>query len=165
MCPTIFCAAGAGMSYHMDFEEEANVREEDAVMEYEGGFRLVCDPKSLLYLFGMEVRPSQQKLSAWASARENNLCTLNAADGIEEHHKTTAPAAMPGSVCHEAVAAVSHSSASQLGVNLLYCTCLRCWGAISWMSHSQPCCFSPVLEHGAVRGRGRSWKRSCSSTT
>lgn len=42
------------MSYHMDFE--SNVREEDAVMEYEGGFRLVCDPKSLLYLFGMEVR-------------------------------------------------------------------------------------------------------------
>lgn len=57
------------MSYHMDFEEEANVREEDAVMEYEGGFRLVCDPKSLLYLFGMEVRPSQQATCAWASAR------------------------------------------------------------------------------------------------
>ncbi|KAK9845859.1 hypothetical protein WJX81_004463 [Elliptochloris bilobata] len=45
----------SGMSYHMDFEEEANVREEDAVMEYEGGFRLVCDAKSLLYLFGMEL--------------------------------------------------------------------------------------------------------------
>ena len=45
----------AGMSYHMDFEEEANVRSEDMVMEYEGGFKLVCDPKSGLYLFGMRL--------------------------------------------------------------------------------------------------------------
>ena len=42
----------AGMSYMMDFEKPSNVSSEDAVMEYEGGFRLVCDPKSLLYLFG-----------------------------------------------------------------------------------------------------------------
>jgi len=45
----------AGMSYHMDFEEELNVRAEDMVMEYEGGFKLVCDPKSGLYLFGMHL--------------------------------------------------------------------------------------------------------------
>lgn len=25
------------------------------VMNYEGGFKLVCDPKSLLYLFGMNL--------------------------------------------------------------------------------------------------------------
>jgi len=48
-------ARASGMSYHMDFENEGNVSEEDAVMEYEGGFKLVCDTKSLLYLFGMEV--------------------------------------------------------------------------------------------------------------
>ena len=42
-------------SYAMDFEDEANIRPDDAVMEYEGGFRLVCDPKSLLYLFGLEL--------------------------------------------------------------------------------------------------------------
>ena len=45
----------AGMSYHMDFEKEENVRPEDSVMEYEDGFKLVCDPKSLLYLFGMRL--------------------------------------------------------------------------------------------------------------
>ncbi len=45
----------AGMSYHMDFEKEENVRSEDSVMEYEDGFKLVCDPKSLLYLFGMRL--------------------------------------------------------------------------------------------------------------
>jgi hypothetical protein len=40
------------MSYNMDFETDDNIRPDDAVMSYEGGFRLVCDPKSLLYLFG-----------------------------------------------------------------------------------------------------------------
>jgi iron-sulfur cluster assembly accessory protein len=43
------------MSYVLDFEEEKNVRPDDALMEYEGGFKLVTDPKSLLYLFGMEL--------------------------------------------------------------------------------------------------------------
>ncbi len=53
MVSRILCLAG--MSYHMDFEEEANVRPEDMVMEYDGGFKLVCDPKSGLYLFGMRL--------------------------------------------------------------------------------------------------------------
>ena len=43
------------MSYLMDFEQEANVKPEDSVIEYDGQFRLVCDPKSLLYLFGMQL--------------------------------------------------------------------------------------------------------------
>lgn len=43
------------MSYHMDFEDEGNVDSADAVMEYDDGFRLVCDSKSLLYLFGMRL--------------------------------------------------------------------------------------------------------------
>lgn len=43
------------MSYAMDFESEANVQQMDNVMEYTDGFRLVCDQKSLLYLFGMQL--------------------------------------------------------------------------------------------------------------
>ena len=42
------------MSYMMEFEEEANVKPADSVMHYEG-FKLVCDAKSLLYLFGMSL--------------------------------------------------------------------------------------------------------------
>jgi len=38
----------------MDFEEEANIKPDDTVMEYDG-FKLVCDAKSLLYLFGMRL--------------------------------------------------------------------------------------------------------------
>lgn len=43
------------MSYSMDFENESNVRPDDSIMEYADQFRLVCDPKSLLYLFGMHL--------------------------------------------------------------------------------------------------------------
>lgn len=42
-----------GMSYIMDFEKD--IRPDDAIMEYEGGFKLVTDPKSLLYLFGLQL--------------------------------------------------------------------------------------------------------------
>lgn len=45
----------SGMSYQMDFETEGNIAGDDYIINYEGGFRLVCDPKSLLYLFGMSL--------------------------------------------------------------------------------------------------------------
>ncbi|PNH03069.1 Iron-sulfur assembly protein IscA, chloroplastic [Tetrabaena socialis] len=47
----------SGMSYVMDFEGQDKVSADDHVMAYEegGGFQLVVDPKSLLYLFGMRL--------------------------------------------------------------------------------------------------------------
>lgn len=43
----------------MDFEKEDNIKPDDLVSEYSlasgGSFRLVCDSKSLLYLFGMQL--------------------------------------------------------------------------------------------------------------
>jgi iron-sulfur cluster assembly protein len=42
----------SGMSYIMDFENFSNVRENDEVFDYEG-FKVVCDPKSMLYLYGL----------------------------------------------------------------------------------------------------------------
>ena len=42
----------SGMSYTMDFEDIANVRETDEVYDYDG-FKVVSDPKSLLYLYGL----------------------------------------------------------------------------------------------------------------
>jgi iron-sulfur cluster assembly protein len=42
----------SGMSYTMDFEQLANVRSDDEVYDYDG-FQVVCDPKSLLYVYGM----------------------------------------------------------------------------------------------------------------
>ncbi|KAL6785460.1 hypothetical protein ACKKBG_A00330 [Auxenochlorella protothecoides x Auxenochlorella symbiontica] len=50
----------SGMTYFMDFEDEDKVLPSDAVMEYEEGFKLVCDSKSLLYLFGMSLDYSDE---------------------------------------------------------------------------------------------------------
>jgi iron-sulfur cluster assembly protein len=42
----------SGMSYTMDFEQSGNLRPDDHVYDYDG-FQVVCDPKSLLYLYGL----------------------------------------------------------------------------------------------------------------
>jgi len=42
----------SGMSYMMDFEDPANVRDDDEIFDYDG-FKIVCDPKSMLYLYGL----------------------------------------------------------------------------------------------------------------
>ena len=42
----------SGMSYTMDFEEPGNIQPKDEVFDYEG-FQVVCDPKSMLYLYGL----------------------------------------------------------------------------------------------------------------
>ncbi|HBE20291.1 MAG TPA: iron-sulfur cluster assembly accessory protein [Cyanobacteria bacterium UBA11149] len=42
----------SGMSYMMDFEEPSQVRDNDEIFDYDG-FKIICDPKSLLYLYGL----------------------------------------------------------------------------------------------------------------
>jgi iron-sulfur cluster assembly protein len=42
----------SGMSYLMDFEDVSQIREDDEVFDYDG-FKLVCDRKSLLYIYGL----------------------------------------------------------------------------------------------------------------
>ncbi|MFQ3616127.1 MAG: iron-sulfur cluster assembly accessory protein [Cyanobacteriota bacterium] len=42
----------SGMSYMMDFEEPSNIQPTDEVFDYDG-FKVVCDPKSMLYLYGL----------------------------------------------------------------------------------------------------------------
>ncbi|CAI5472569.1 unnamed protein product [Closterium sp. Yama58-4] len=44
----------SGFSYVMDFEERANIQEGDSIVDYQG-FSMVCDPKSLLFLYGMRL--------------------------------------------------------------------------------------------------------------
>ncbi len=49
----------SGMSYTMDFVASIDIQEGDKVYEYETlqgiSFRVVCDPKSLLYIYGMQL--------------------------------------------------------------------------------------------------------------
>ena len=42
----------SGMSYLMDFETLDNINEHDEVFDYEG-FKVICDKKSMLYLYGL----------------------------------------------------------------------------------------------------------------
>lgn len=46
----------SGMSYNMEFEKPDNIKPDDYVVKYgTSDLSLVCDPKSLLYLFGMRL--------------------------------------------------------------------------------------------------------------
>jgi iron-sulfur cluster assembly protein len=42
----------SGMSYMMDFEDTGKITPQDEVFDYDG-FKIVCDRKSLLYLYGL----------------------------------------------------------------------------------------------------------------
>jgi iron-sulfur cluster assembly protein len=42
----------SGMSYMMDFEDTGKITPHDEVFDYDG-FKIVCDRKSLLYLYGL----------------------------------------------------------------------------------------------------------------
>ena len=49
----------SGMSYTMDFVEATEIRDDDERYTYEpkdaASFEVVCDPKSLLYIYGMQL--------------------------------------------------------------------------------------------------------------
>ena len=49
----------SGMSYTMDFVPSSEIESEDEVYQYslENGasFKVICDPKSLLYIYGMQL--------------------------------------------------------------------------------------------------------------
>jgi iron-sulfur cluster assembly protein len=42
----------SGMSYMMDFADPSTITEEDEIFDYDG-FQVVCDRKSLLYIYGL----------------------------------------------------------------------------------------------------------------
>jgi iron-sulfur cluster assembly protein len=44
----------------MDFEKQENVAKDDIIIQFTQGFRAVCDPKSLLYIFGMQLDYSHE---------------------------------------------------------------------------------------------------------
>ncbi|GAY58657.1 hypothetical protein CUMW_188660 [Citrus unshiu] len=61
----------SGMSYTMEFENRANARPDDSVIEYDG-FVIVCDPKSLLFLFGMQLDYSDALIGGGFSFKNPN---------------------------------------------------------------------------------------------
>ncbi|XP_019199720.1 PREDICTED: iron-sulfur assembly protein IscA, chloroplastic isoform X1 [Ipomoea nil] len=61
----------SGMSYTMEFESRENARPDDSVIEY-NGFVIVCDPKSLLFLFGMQLDYSDALIGGGFSFKNPN---------------------------------------------------------------------------------------------
>ncbi|GMI94162.1 hypothetical protein HRI_003085500 [Hibiscus trionum] len=61
----------SGMSYTMDFEKRANARPDDSIIQYEG-FTIVCDPKSLLFVFGMQLDYSDALIGGGFSFKNPN---------------------------------------------------------------------------------------------
>ncbi|WP_320673541.1 iron-sulfur cluster assembly accessory protein [Prochlorococcus sp. MIT 1341] len=49
----------SGMSYTMDFVPRSEIHQDDEVYEYKASegnsFNVICDPKSLLYIYGMQL--------------------------------------------------------------------------------------------------------------
>ena len=54
----------SGMSYTMDFIENNEINSDDKVYDYslngDQNFQVVCDPKSLLYIYGMQLDFSKE---------------------------------------------------------------------------------------------------------
>ena len=54
----------SGMSYTMDFIESNDINPDDKVYDYslkaDQSFQVVCDPKSLLYIYGMQLDFSKE---------------------------------------------------------------------------------------------------------
>jgi len=54
----------SGMSYTMDFIRSDEINPDDKVYDYsleaDQGFQVVCDPKSLLYIYGMQLDFSKE---------------------------------------------------------------------------------------------------------
>ncbi|KAK4264837.1 hypothetical protein QN277_025961 [Acacia crassicarpa] len=61
----------SGMSYTMDFEDRANARADDSIIEC-NGFVIVCDPKSLLFLYGMQLDYSDALIGGGFSFKNPN---------------------------------------------------------------------------------------------
>tara|TARA_Y100001968_G_scaffold64102_1_gene54866 strand:+ start:8070 stop:8462 length:393 start_codon:yes stop_codon:yes gene_type:complete len=49
----------SGMSYTMDFVSSSEIKEDDEIYDYVSpdgaSFQVICDPKSLLYIYGMQL--------------------------------------------------------------------------------------------------------------
>uniref|UniRef100_A0A0D9WLS1 Core domain-containing protein n=1 Tax=Leersia perrieri TaxID=77586 RepID=A0A0D9WLS1_9ORYZ len=84
----------SGMSYTMEFEDRANASPDDSVVEYDG-FAIVCDPKSLLFMFGMELDYSDALIGGGFAFQNPNAtktcgCGKSFATGKETESTATA---------------------------------------------------------------------------
>ncbi|MFN9175695.1 MAG: iron-sulfur cluster assembly accessory protein, partial [Synechocystis sp.] len=74
----------SGMSYMMDFEEVDRATEHDEVFDYEG-FKIICDRKSLLYLYGLMLDYSNALIGGgfqFTNPNANQTCGCGKSFGV-----------------------------------------------------------------------------------
>jgi iron-sulfur cluster assembly protein len=74
----------SGMSYMMDFEDPSRVQEKDQVFDYDG-FKIVCDPKSMLYLYGLVLDYSNAMIGGgfqFTNPNANQSCGCGKSFGV-----------------------------------------------------------------------------------
>lgn len=74
----------SGMSYMMDFEDPNNIGEHDEIFEHEG-FNIVCDRKSLLYLYGLVLDYSNAMIGGgfqFTNPNANQTCGCGKSFGV-----------------------------------------------------------------------------------
>jgi iron-sulfur cluster assembly protein len=74
----------SGMSYLMDFEDSGNIGEHDETFDYEG-FKIVCDRKSLLYLYGLVLDYSNSMIGGgfqFTNPNANQTCGCGKSFGV-----------------------------------------------------------------------------------
>ena len=74
----------SGMSYLMDFEDPSKTTEHDEVFDYDG-FKIVCDRKSLLYLYGLMLDYSNAMIGGgfqFTNPNANQTCGCGKSFGV-----------------------------------------------------------------------------------
>jgi iron-sulfur cluster assembly protein len=74
----------SGMSYLMDFEDPSKITSHDEVYDYDG-FKIVCDRKSLLYLYGLILDYSDAMIGGgfqFSNPNANQTCGCGKSFGV-----------------------------------------------------------------------------------
>ncbi|MEM8780756.1 MAG: iron-sulfur cluster assembly accessory protein [Cyanobacteria bacterium P01_G01_bin.49] len=74
----------SGMSYMMEFEDASKISEQDEVFDYEG-FRIICDRKSILYLYGLVLDYSNAMIGGgfqFTNPNANQTCGCGKSFGV-----------------------------------------------------------------------------------
>jgi iron-sulfur cluster assembly protein len=74
----------SGMSYMMDFEDISQMTEHDDVFDYDG-FKIICDRKSLLYLYGLVLDYSNAMIGGgfqFTNPNANQTCGCGKSFGV-----------------------------------------------------------------------------------
>jgi iron-sulfur cluster assembly protein len=74
----------SGMSYMMDFEDPSRINEQDEIFNYDG-FRIICDKKSLLYLYGLVLDYSNAMIGGgfqFTNPNANQTCGCGKSFGV-----------------------------------------------------------------------------------